>query len=71
VSEAQAIVATVAKWLILRMAATAKGDHGSPGKPETSTSGIADLEFALDPNRTVAQGSDFRWHQWDGTTRQD
>ena len=70
-SEAQPIVASIAKRLVFRMAAAAKGDHSPPGKPETSTTRIANLEFALDPNRTVAQGSDFRWHQWDGTTRQD
>lgn len=69
--EAHPIMASVAKWLVLRMAAAAKRDHGTPGKPETGARGVADFKFALDPDRTVAEGSDFRWHQWDGTTGQD
>ena len=50
---------TVAKRLVLGMAASAEGYHCASGQAETGATRIYNLEFALDADRSIAEGHDF------------
>jgi hypothetical protein len=54
-----AVVAAIAKGLIGRLSAAAKGDHRAPGEAEGGARGIENFEVALNAKRPVVVAGDF------------
>jgi hypothetical protein len=51
---------TIAKWLVLRVAAAAQADTGAPGKSERLALWIHDFEVAFNADIAIAIDGDFR-----------
>jgi hypothetical protein len=51
---------TIAKWLVLRVAAAAQADTGASGKSERLPLRIHDFEVAFDTDIAIAIDGDFR-----------